>query len=105
MIELIIISLAAALKAFADTLDHHFDTSIFRWWSRKYFDPNVINKTGPKIFGYPLDGWHIANSLQILCWFIVALVYSPTFMWYGDLACGGIVFIVVFNVLYNEVFR
>lgn len=105
-LQILLISFAAICKAFADTLDHHFDTSIFRGWSRKWFDPNVTIKTAPQIFGYPLDGWHIANSLQICSWAALPFVYVPVFgSWLLNYAAIGILFIVVFNLFYNKLFR
>ena len=105
MISLLFIAIAAICKALADTLDHHFDTSVFRDKPRKYWDPNVIIKTSDKIFGYPIDVWHVANSLQIGAWFTLALVYAPIYTWYIDLGIGGMAFIIVFNLFYNKIFR
>ena len=103
---MILIALAAICKAFADTLDHHFDTSIFRYMPRRLFDPNVIHKTAPKIFGYPLDAWHISNTIQLCCWMALPLVYKPQLSaWWMNYAAGGLLFVIVFNVFYNKVFR
>lgn len=102
---ILIICLAAICKAFADTLDHHFDTSIFKKWNRKYFDPNVIQKTTRQIFGYPVDGWHIANSIQYCSWIILAVkFYKPVFAWHFDGVIIGTIFIAVFNSFYNHFF-
>jgi hypothetical protein len=35
-IPIILIVLAAFFKAVADTLTHHFDTSVFNWWDRRF---------------------------------------------------------------------
>lgn len=101
-----LIAFAAVGKAFSDTLDHHFDTSIFRYKSRKWFDPNVNIKSAPKIFNYPLDAWHISESLQICSWLAIPFLYEQQFdKWYFDYLIGGGLFIVVFNTFYNKVFR
>lgn len=101
----VIIILAAVCKAFADTLDHHFDTSVFRNLPAKWFDPNVITKTAPEIFNYPLDAWHLANSLQICLWIALPFVYKPVLKrWYFDFAAAGMIFVVVFNIFYNQIF-
>lgn len=106
ILAITLISVAAVCKALADTLDHHFDTSVFRGKSRKYWDPNVIRKTAPKILGYPLDAWHIANSLQICSWLGLAVTYRPVLpSWWMDYLAGGILFVVVFNTFYNKIFR
>lgn len=103
--EILLIAFAAICKAFADTLDHHFDTSIFRNKPRKYYDPNVINKTAPKIFGYPVDAWHVSNSLQICSWMALPVVYTPVFEWWVDYGIGGAAFVIVFSLFYNKIFR
>jgi hypothetical protein len=105
MIALLIISFAAICKALVDTLDHHFDTSIFRDKSRRYWDPNVIQKTSGQIFGYPLDVWHITNSLQLAAWLALPFFYHPWKAWYIDYSIGGMTFIIVFNLFYNKIFR
>ncbi len=105
MIAAILILIAAICKAFADTLDQHFDTSIFRNWSRKYFDPNITIKTAPKIFSFPLDGWHIANSGMIVC-FICAVVFNDAVLkWYFQIPTWGFVFNISFSIFYNKIFR
>lgn len=103
---IIIISLAAICKALADTLDHHFDTSIFRSNPRRTWDPNVIHKTNRQIFGYPLDAWHIANSVQIGSWIALPVMHQPVLpQWWMDYGASGILFIIVFNIFYNKIFR
>jgi hypothetical protein len=104
-LTIILIALAAIAKAFCDTLDHHFDTSIFRYMPRKYFDPNIQHKTARQIFGYPLDGWHIGNSLMICSFMAIPLVYQPQFTWWIDYTIGGTFFVIVFNTFYNKLFR
>lgn len=106
IIPILLILLCAICKALADTLDHHFDTSIFRDKPRKYWDPNVIHKTAPQIFGYPLDAWHISNTVQICAWMAIPFVYQPIFThWWMDYGAGGVIFIVGFNTFYNKIFR
>jgi hypothetical protein len=101
-----LLCLAAICKAIADTLDHHFDTSIFRGKSRKIWDPNVIHKTSGKIFGYPLDAWHIVNSIQLAALLALPLFYEPQLpkRWM-DYVAGAIIFIIIFNTFYNKIFR
>lgn len=106
MLTVIIISISAICKALADTLDHHFDTSIFRDKPRRTWDPNVIHKTNRQIFGYPLDAWHITNSIQVCSWMALPFVYEPQLpYWWMDYGAGGLIFIAVFNLFYNKIFR
>lgn len=103
---ILLISLAAVCKALADTLDHHFDTSIFRDKPRKYWDPNMIHKTAPQLFGYPLDVWHITNSIQICSWLGLVILYRPVLPeWWMDYGAAGICFVITFNLFYNKIFR
>ena len=106
-------TLAAVCKAFADTLDHHFDTSIFRHKPRKWYDPNVVIKSAPKIFGYPLDAWHIANSLQLASWLALPHLYHPFVFGFSkdwlevavNYGIDATAFLIVFNLFYNKIFR
>jgi hypothetical protein len=105
-LTILFICIAAVCKALADTLDQHFFNSIFRSKNRKYWDPNIMAKSAPQIFGYPLDVWHIANSIGIFCWCALPFVYQPCLpKWWMDYGAIGIIFIIVFNLFYNKVFR
>ena len=105
MIALLFIAIAAICKALADTLDHHFDTSKFKNKNRGFWDPNIIHKTTKQVFGYPLDAWHLTNSLQICSWMTLAVIYEPCFNRWIDFCIGGAAFIIVFNLFYNKLFR
>jgi hypothetical protein len=71
-----IILLAACFKAIADTLAHHFDTSMFKKWNTPFWNPlHAKNDSVKKIFRYPLDAWHIANS-GMICAFLALFVYA-----------------------------
>lgn len=105
MIAEILIPAAAVFKALADTLDHHFFTSVFKKKNQKYWNPNIIHKSAPQIFGYPLDVWHLSNSAMILC-FVFAAVFNDTkTAWYWQVSVDGTLFVVVFNSFYNKIFR
>ena len=107
---LIVLAIAAICKALSDTLDHHFFTSIFKNKKQSFWNPNVITKTGKQIFGYPLDVWHISNSIQILCWLSLMPVYKFVYKsvlphWSLDVIVAGLFFNLVFNIFYNKIFR
>lgn len=115
MITILLISLAAICKALADTLDHHYDTSVFKNLPRKYWDPNVIIKSAPQVFGYPLDAWHISNSVMIISFLIAIVTGNPVdinlfglqiHIWGGlAIVVYGLAFNLVFNTFYNKIFR
>ena len=106
ILPILIIAFAAICKAIADTLDHHFDTSVFRDKPRSIWDPNQVHRSVRMIFGYPLDAWHIINSAQLGCWLLLPLVYRPLLpsKWM-DYGAGALIFIIVFNTFYNKIFR
>lgn len=106
MVSLILFVLAAAFKAVADTLAHHFDTSVFRNLNRKFWDggdttaPNYLPFTK-----YPLDGWHLSNSLFLASSMLASVLYTPLFNTWIDFAIIGTSFVIVFNTLYNKILR
>ena len=107
MITLLLISLAAIFKAVADTLQHHFDTSVFAKLNPKFWNP-VISCNYAKFLPftkYRLDGWHLANSGMIV-FFILAVVFaSPVKLWWLAIIICGVVFNLVFNLFYNQILR
>lgn len=88
--------LAAICKAIADTIAHHYDTSIFE--GIDFFDPAIQGKKIP-FTNYPFDGWHVANSLMIV--FFVLAVFGFTL----KALVAGVFFILFFNLFYNKVLR
>jgi hypothetical protein len=104
MLTVLLISLAAICKSIADTLDDHFDTSVFKKLPWQVWDANRsqvkafrLKVFGIKITNYKFDPWHIANSLMIVCWCFVAV--------FNDLELPGIWQVVVIGVVFNLVFE
>lgn len=108
MIALICILLAAVCKATADTLAHHFDTSIFKKKRRSFWDPAVSSTQAPRVFNYKIDAWHLFNSGMIV-FFIAAAALHPfdrdRLQWFLEIPCAGLCFIVMFNTFYNKILR
>jgi hypothetical protein len=99
------ICLAAVFKAVMDTLAHHFDTSVFRKWDTKFWNPLHRHSADVKvIFKYPLTAWHLAGSGMIVS-FIVATLFQTWLAWYWHVLVFGLVFNGVFNLFYNKVLR
>jgi hypothetical protein len=98
--------LAAFFKAVADTLSHHFDTSVFKWRDRRFWDP-LVSQSAPYLKGtkYRLDAWHLANSGMIVCFCVAAVLHRPALAWYWELLAGGILFNLSFNLFYNKLLR
>ena len=97
-IQTSLIILAAICKAVADTIAHHFDTSVFR--HSKFW----VNG-GKIIFGkYKFDGWHLSNSMMIVA-FITSLCFNSGLQWYWVIFGGGVIFNLTFNLFYNRILR
>lgn len=110
IIFFLFITLAAAGKAVADTLWHHYYSSIFRNYNEKYWNPQVSWKYVKFIplTKYRPDAWHIANSVMIFA-FVAAAVYFRNvrddigFIW-AFVIIGGL-FNLIFNFFYNIILR
>jgi hypothetical protein len=99
--------IAGICKAVADTITHHFDSSVFRRKDKRFWDPSIswsYAKYLP-LTKYKVDAWHLANSGMIIsiC-FAIALHHSYTY-WWAEFVAAGIIFNLSFNMFYNKVFR
>lgn len=105
MISIIFIALASILDAFRDVITDHFATSIFCNSNRIFFD-HTKGSLGRKILGYYFDAWHLAKSLQLVCYFLAILLYkSITPHLIIDFVIFGCVYIFVFDLFYGIIFR
>jgi hypothetical protein len=108
MWTLILITLAAIFKAIADTLDDHFDTSVFRSKNPLVWDANHSTVRKWWITNYKPDPWHICNSLLIVCFSAAIIVNDTDYFnvpWWADLIGIGLVFNLVFEVFYSKWLR
>ncbi|HYH15586.1 MAG TPA: hypothetical protein VD794_10210, partial [Flavisolibacter sp.] len=100
MLFIICITLAAICKAVADTLYHHYGTSIFSNYNEKWWNPNESWKHA-KFFPYTkyrVDAWHLANS-GMISFFLAAGVWNDLNVYKGlEFIGAGVLFIVVFNL-------
>lgn len=105
----LLIVLAGMCKAAADLMRNRFDVSI--WWRKpSFYDPRISYKRR-RIFNYPVDGWHLANSGMISCFCgaiaLVPLVPAFAPLWLnipGLFAATGTLFTLSFNLFYNRIF-
>jgi hypothetical protein len=99
--------LAAFFKAVADTSADHFDTSVFKWWDRRFWDKTTAAKYAPllRFTKYRLDAWHLANSGMIVCFCLFAVFCKLHYKWYYELVAMGILFNLAFNISYNKILR
>lgn len=102
----ILILLAAIFKAVADTLAHHFDTSVFKGKNTAFWNPlHPDNDKVKKIGGYPLDAWHLANSAMIFSFILAAIFNDLPFLWWLQLIGFGVLFNLVFVLFYDKILR
>jgi hypothetical protein len=105
MITSILIFFSAFFKAVADTLDDHFDTSIFKKLPWQSWDANRATTKTFWFTGYKFDPWHICGSLMIIC-FALAIVFNDlNFNWKWQILCIGAEYNIVFGLFYSKFLR
>lgn len=97
IIKAILIIICAICKAIVDTITHHplrmrLKGSFWKLWPHDKFIPFTK---------YPLDGWHLCNSIMILCFIIYGSLTG--FRWYVDIPVSAVLFTVTFNLFYNKI--
>lgn len=102
IIKALLITIAAMMKAVADTIAHHGGGVLRRKWG-DFFDINVQGWIIPGT-KYPFNGWHIANSITIAS-LILAAVINSTVPWWIMFILLSTVFILVFNLFWNKVLK
>jgi len=106
MITALLIILAAICKAIADTLYHHYDTSVFANLNPKWWNP-VVSCNYVKFLPftkYRPDAWHLANSIMIIAFIASVVLYLPILnRKVFDFTLYGLAFNLVFNLNYNHI--
>lgn len=107
MLSFALILIAAIFKAIADTLAHHYDTSVFRRLPFQFWNPNESYKY---IKFIPLtkfrpDAWHLANSAMIVSFICAVIFYEQQLKWFWELVIAGVSFNVVFGLFYDIILR
>jgi hypothetical protein len=107
MLTILFIAVAAIMKAAADTMTHHFSSSVFRWKDPRFWDPSVSWMHAPLLrwTRYRLDAWHLANSLMVVCFAAAAVFHEAHLRWYWELLIAGVIYNVTFNRFYNKILR
>src|SRR5688572_6441304 len=105
MKAVLLISLAAFFKAVADTLQHHYYVSVFKNLNPNWWDPNESWKYVKllPLTGYRPDAWHLANSFMIVCFILAIVLHQRKHKWWIELIVGGILFNLIFVLLYSIV--
>ena len=100
---LLLAAAAGFFDAVRDTLDHHFDTSVFKGLlNAPFWNPlHPENDNVTRIFSYPVDAWHLCKSAMLCCAFAVYFFRGP---WWGYFLIG-VTYIGSFNLFYDIILR
>lgn len=114
MYSIIFIVLASICKAVKDTLNFHYNTSIFSNCNARYFNPTISwqNKykedlKTPKFFGsttflvFITDIWHLCDFLQTISFIVAIVVYSKIVFYVVDVFILYCIFSVCFELIYR----
>lgn len=100
VITFILVAIAALLNAVMDSLEEgKFTNSVFKNFNQKFWYKRESWKHARRIFNYPVDAWHIAKSLMLVCLLLATFSISIKFL------IAGIIWIVFFNFGYNKLFK
>ena len=103
MLSLLFIALAAILNSMMDTIENErFGKSIFYKLDERFWYKRVSWKYCMKFGSYPIDAWHLSKSLMIIC-FALAVAFAPGWWWGWTVISSGIVWNVIFNLFYNDI--
>jgi len=105
MITYILILFAAVFKAVADTLDDHFDTSIFKHLPWQFWDANRATTKKFWFTGYKPDAWHICGTLYISLFAFAAVFNDLTIAWWKQVLIIGTEYNLVFGLFYSKILR
>jgi hypothetical protein len=125
ILYILFLVLAAAFKAVADTIEHHYDSSIFIAFKNQEFWRSEGYKYVELWFiktRYVLDAWHLAGSGMIAAFILSGIMLLFTGVKYAHLiqvlpfwliitliivllVIYGCLFILAFNVFYNRILR
>ena len=125
ILSIILVILSGICKAVADTIKHHYDTSIFKdkkggFWlsdgSNKY--KNGDSAQGRKyaaMFDGFTDAWHVFNNSAFYLLIVaIGFAYTDSFMILGNLwllraalvtTAGITLHMQTFNIFYNRILR
>lgn len=96
-------------KALADTLAHHFSTSVFSRLNAGFWDAETSARTTPLFrwkfikTKYRVDAWHLSNSAWICCLPALAFTHRPVLPVFVEYPLALVVYVLVFNLFYNHI--
>lgn len=109
MIGYLFIFLAAVSNACMDAWENeNYFESIFKTWNHKFWYKRESWKYARKIFGYHIDGWHIAKSVMVVCLSLAvasAVVWGYKGSWWVIIINVGAIWNLTFWIFYHKVFK
>jgi len=109
------LALAASFNACMDASNDHFNSSIFQNQNPKFWNHAVSWKYAPKVYGYPIDAWHIFKTGMIssLCVPMAIVMHEnlpiikrrpllDKCLWF---IIAGVTWDAVFNTNYNHLLK
>ena len=110
VLSLVFFALAAIMNAVMDTLQFHFERSIFRNLDPKFWNPNVAWRFAWVVpfTSYKVDAWHLSKSSMIIFCALSAVCLiggcDPVAPWWAypmSLLIYGAIWNGTFNLFYN----
>jgi hypothetical protein len=107
----IAIIFAAAFNSIMDSVEneHIWDTKFAKYKDKPVFNNFIYKRESwrlaRKIFEWKFDLWHTCKSAMIACMVIAIVAYRPMFEWWADFAILSLLWLIVFNLMYNKVLK
>ena len=116
----ITLALAAISKAIRDTLSYHFETSIFKYYNPKFWNPSISWKNKyknypedqkAKFFGsktflvWITDAWHLFDMLSYLFLAISFTIILPVNMDIVTAIALFVVYILMFFISFEIIYK
>lgn len=117
-LTIIFLVIAAICKAVKDTVEFHFDYSIFSKFNAKYWNPSISWKNKykedlktPKFWGSTTvfvmftDAWHLFDFLQLVSFLLAIIFYDKMIYFVADFVIFYIIFCCIFELFYSLIFK
>lgn len=116
MISLLFVLLASFFNSCMDAWENeNYFESIFKKWDQRFWYKRESWKYAKKLFGYHLDGWHLAKTLMVCN--VSLAIYTEQFshqIWHTnliilniviDVIISGVIWNLGFNLFYHHIFK
>ena len=117
-LTIIFLVIAAICKAVKDTVEFHYDYSIFSNFNTKYWNPLISWKNKYKgdlktpkfcgsttVFVMFTDAWHLFDFLQLVSFLLAIIFYNKMIYFVADFVIFYILVCGVFELFYSLIFK